>query len=311
MEISESKEAVTKKQYSSLVKRIIKYKLFYVMLLPALLFYTIFHYLPMVGVTYAFFDMGIFGDLEFIGLDNFRRLFETDDFWVSLRNTLILSLTNIFLGMTITITFALLLNEIRAKLYKKFIQTVVYIPHFLSWVVVAAIFTLLLSKDYGIVNAIIDKLGGTKVYFLVEEKWWRPLFFGILRWKETGYAAIIFLAALANINPDLFEAAEIDGASKFQQIIYITIPSILTVILTVLILEMAKVMHLFHSVFVLQNELVYNVSDVLGTYTYRVGLLQGDYDFATAVGLFQSVITTVLVIITNKLSKMVRGESVI
>ncbi|MEN8905614.1 MAG: ABC transporter permease subunit [Clostridiales bacterium] len=304
-------EPPEKKEQSLIVKRLYKYRYFYLMLLPTIIFFVIFHYLPMLGIAYSFFDMGIFGDLEFIGLDNFQRLFETSDFWIAFKNTLILSLFNIFLNMVITVGFALLLNEIRVKIYKKFIQTMIYIPHFLSWVVVAAIFTLLLSENFGIVNAVIDKLGGEKVYFLVKEEWWRPIFLGILRWKDTGYATIIFLAALANINPDLYEAAEIDGAGKIKQAIHITLPSIMVVILTVLILEMAKVMNLFHSVFVFYNPLVYNVSDVLGTYTYRVGLLQGDYDYATAVGLFKSIITTILVLFTSYMSKRIRGESVI
>lgn len=296
---------------SDLFKRINKYKLFYLMFAPVFIFYVLFHYVPMIGVKMAFYEYGIFGPTKFIGWENFERLFQNKDFWISMKNTLILSFYNLGLGMVITISFALLLNEVRTGYFKKFVQTAVYLPHFLSWVVIAAVFTLILSPEYGVVNAIINSLGGEKIYFLISEKWWRGIFIAINRWKETGWAAIIYMAALSNVNPELYEAAEIDGAGRLKQTWYITLPSIMTTILTVLILDMAKVLDIFQSVMVMQNPLVYSVSDVIGTYTYRVGLVQGDYDYAAAVGLFKSVISLVLVMMANRLSKKVKGESIL
>lgn len=296
---------------SDLFKRINKYKLFYLMFAPVFIFYVLFHYVPMIGVKMAFYEYGIFGPTKFMGWENFERLFQNKDFWISMKNTLILSFYNLGLGMVITISFALLLNEVRTGYFKKFVQTAVYLPHFLSWVVIAAVFTLILSPEYGVVNAIINSLGGEKIYFLISEKWWRGIFIAINRWKETGWAAIIYMAALSNVNPELYEAAEIDGAGRLKQTWYITLPSIMTTILTVLILDMAKVLDIFQSVMVMQNPLVYSVSDVIGTYTYRVGLVQGDYDYAAAVGLFKSVISLILVMMANRLSKKVKGESIL
>ncbi len=306
---TKSKKKATKS--SDLFKRINKYKLFYLMFAPVFIFYVLFHYVPMIGVKMAFYEYGIFGPTKFIGWENFERLFQNKDFWISMKNTLILSFYNLGLGMVITISFALLLNEVRTGYFKKFVQTAVYLPHFLSWVVIAAVFTLILSPEYGVVNAVINSLGGEKIYFLISEKWWRGIFIAINRWKETGWAAIIYMAALSNVNPELYEAAEIDGAGRLKQTWYITLPSIMTTILTVLILDMAKVLDIFQSVMVMQNPLVYSVSDVIGTYTYRVGLVQGDYDYAAAVGLFKSVISLVLVMMANRLSKKVKGESIL
>jgi putative aldouronate transport system permease protein len=296
-----------KKRFS----KVYKYRYFYIMLIPVVIFYVLFHYLPMYGIRMAFYDFGIFGDTKFIGTENFERLFESKDFIISIKNTLILSGYNLFIGLVITLVFALLLNEFNEGIFKKFIQTTVYLPHFLSWVVIASIFTLLLSPEYGAVNALLSKLGIEKTYFLISEKWWRPIFIAINRWKETGWAAIIYLAALSNVDPQLYEAASMDGAGRLKQVLYITIPSIMTTILTVLILDMARVLNIFMPVFVLQNTLVYDVSDVIETYTYRTGILNGDYDYATAVGLFKSIIALLLVIIANKVSKRIKGESIL
>lgn len=298
-------------QATTLRSRIIKYKYFYLMFLPIFLYYLIFHYVPMYGVNIAFYKVGIFGDKTFIGMENFTRLFGSPNFWTVFINTLILSGLNLFFGMLGSIVLALLLNEVKNACFKKVVQTVVYLPHFISWVVVASIFTMILSPDYGMVNALIREAGGKPVYFLVSQQWWRPIFVSITLWKGVGWGAIVYLAALSGVDLQLYEAAAMDGAGRMKQMWYVTLPALRNTIFIVLIMQLSTVLNLFHSVFVLMNPLVYPVADVLGTYVYRVGLLQADYAYSTAVGLFTSVISMVLVLATNWVSKKTNGESVL
>ena len=300
-----------KTKWARLRSRILKYRAFYLMLLPALVYYIVFRYIPMYGIKISFFEYGIFGQGAFIGLENFRRIFTNKRFLQAFRNTIILSGLNLAWGMVLTIAFALLLNEIRTGVFKKVVQTVAYLPHFLSWVVVASIFTMILSPETGVVNAIIEKLGGKSVYFLISDKWWRSIFVGISRWKDTGWGTIIYLAALSNIDPQLYESASIDGASRLKQTWYITLPGLRTTILIVLIMKLSHILNIFIAVFVLYNPLVYSVADVIGTYTYRVGLVHADYDYSTAVGLFKSLISMVLVLMANRASKQIQGESIL
>lgn len=222
-----------------------------------------------------------------------------------------LSIGNLILGTIITVIFALLMNELYNKLFKSFVQTVLYLPHFISWVVTASIFYLILSPNNGFINQIIATFGIEPKYFMIEEKWWTPIYYFINRWKDTGWGTIIYLAALSGINTELYEAAEMDGAGRIKQTIHITIPSIMNTILVVFILNLAKVMNIFESVFVLQNTMVLGVSEVIKTYNYKVGLLQSDYGYSTAVGLFNSLISMVLVLITDRISKKVKGSGIL
>jgi putative aldouronate transport system permease protein len=208
--------------------------------------------------------------------------------------------------MVFSVGIALLINEIQNTIGKKFVQTVIYLPHFLSWVVVAAIFTLIFASD-GLVNSFV---GGTENW-LTNKNWWRPIWYFINRWKETGWGTIIFLAAVTGISPDLYEAAEIDGAGRLKQTWYITIPSLMNTILVVFILNLAKIMNVFESVFVLYNDLVYSVSDVIQTYTYRAMKDRMDYGYSTAVGLFKSVVSLILVLGANYVSGRIRGRGII
>ena len=281
------------------------------MAIPVFTIIILFKYLPMYGIRFAFYEYGLFGIKEFIGLENFRRLLVNERFWNAFNNTLILSAYNIISGMLCSIIIALLLNEITNKKFKNFVQTTLYLPHFLSWVVVASIFTLILSPESGFVNAIIELFGGKSIYFLTSQDWWRVCFVFINRWKETGWGTILYLAALSSIDPQLYDSASADGAGRLRQTWHITLPSIFTTILTVFILSLSSVLDLFMPVFVLYNPLVYPVSDVIETYNYRVGLIQADYDYSTAVGLFKSIITIVLVLGTNKLSKKLTGHGVL
>lgn len=304
-------EVNEKSYFSGLWTRIVRFKMFYIMFIPAFLFYVFFHVFPLWGLRIAFYEWGIFGVKNYIGLKNFESILTSKLFLTSFRNTLIISGYNLAAGMLCAITFALLLNEIDNGLFKKITQTVVYLPHFLSWVVVASIFALFLSPDSGIVNEVIKKLGGEPVYFMISNKWWRSIFILINRWKETGWDAIIYLAALSSVDPALYEAAAIDGAGRLKQTWYITLPAIQNTILVVLILQLAKILNLFQPIFVMYNPQVYVVADVIDTYTYRLAFTSGDMDFATAVGLFKSIIAMLLVMITNKLSKRIKGENII
>ena len=297
---------------SKLFTRLNKYKLFYVMFIPAMLFYITFEYMPLWGLRMAFYEWGLFGPKYFKGFENFVSLLSSKLFLVSFKNTLIISGYNLIFGMLAAITFALLLNEVPNGWFKKFTQTVVYLPHFLSWVVVASIFAMLLSPDAGIVNEIIKYFGGKPIYFFISTKWWRGIFILINLWKGTGWAAIIYLAALSGVDPQLYEAAAMDGAGRLKQTWYITLPAIQGTILVVFILNLAKILNIFHPVFLMYNPQVYPVADVIDTYTYRLGFTSGsDVDLATTVGLFKSVICLFLVLITNNLSKRIKGESIL
>jgi putative aldouronate transport system permease protein len=294
-----------------LAARLKRFWPFYLFILPGLVYFAIFHYWPMYGIRIAFYDYGYFGIKRFIGLDNFRELFRSVYFARAFRNTVIISGGQTLLGITAAIVLSLLLNEVRSTPLKRTVQTIVYLPHFLSWVVVAAIFTLLLSIRTGVVNIAIRALGGQTVRFLTSTAWWRPVYFLCVLWKETGWGTVVFLAALAGVDPQLIDSAWIDGAGRIQQTRYITLPTIAPIIVVVAMLHLAQFFTLFTSVFVLYNPLVYEVSDVLGTFVYRKGIQGGDFDFATAVGLFRSTLSLVMVLGVNTLSWRVRGEGVL
>lgn len=292
-------------------QRVKKYRLFYVMFIPSLLCTLIFSYLPMFGIAYAFTDYTPFHPATFIGLKNFARLFSQPGFWQAFFNTLQISSIKLVVTTVGSITLALLLDELHGKWFKKAAQTIVYIPHFMSWVVVASIFTMFLSPKSGLINGIIQAFGGEPIYFLANEKWWRPCFYIISCWKEIGWGTIIYIAALSGVDMAQHEAAIIDGANRLQRIWSITLPAISGTIITVFILNLAKVLNLFDPVWVLQNSMVINSSDVLETYVYRMGISGSQYGLSTAAGLFKSVISVLLVTIGNKLSKKVTGEGVL
>ncbi len=295
----------------SLSKRIYQYRWFYLMFLQE--FHTLLEYakFPMVAILNTSTEYTPFTDPVFIGFENFKVLFQSSMFWRAFKNTLQISILNLVLSIVCCVGLALLIDEIKNVMYRKVSQTIIYIPHFISWVVVASIFTMFLSPKNGIVNAIIQLFGGEPIYFLANDKWWRPMFYIINRWKETGWGTIIFIAALAGVDQEMHEAAKIDGANHIQRVIYITIPAISGTILTVFILNLAKVLNLFDSVWVLQNSMVLSVSDVIGTYVYRMGITSADYGMSTAAGLFKSVVSVLLVTIANKISKKIKGEGIL
>ena len=270
-----------------------------------MIFLVIFSIIPMFGIVMAFQNFvpakGIFGS-KFVGLAQFQRLFMLPDFRQILENTLIIALSKIIIGTLLAIVFAVLLNECRNVRYKRFIQTAVYLPHFLSWVILAVMFSNIFSYT-GIINQLVTALGGEPVMFMISNTWFRPIIIGTDVWKEFGYNAVIYVAAMTSIDPSLYEAADIDGAGRWKKIIHITLPGILPTIILMGTLSIGNVLNAgFDQVFNMYSPLVYRTGDIIDTYVYREGLVNIQYSFATAVGLFKSVISFVLLTTAYKLA---------
>ncbi len=293
------------------------YRGFYLMFLPVLIFAIVFHYLPMLGIRYAFFSYKGIKEPVFVGLAHFEKMMNMPGFWSAFGNTITLSIIKLLLNTAMAVVLSLMLNEIRSLAFKKTAQTIVYLPHFMSWVVTASVFTLILSPtNAGLINSILLKLGlvNDGIYFLGDQNWWRPMFYTINVWKDTGWGTIIFIATLSGINPELYEAASMDGANRWNRLRYITMPALNNTIITVLILNLAKVMNLFESVFVMQNDAVIKKADVLQTYIYTQTFNSGalpDYGYTTAVGLTSSLVGCFLVLLCNKASHKVRGRGIV
>jgi putative aldouronate transport system permease protein len=286
----------------------------YLLLVPLFVYYLIFHYAPMYGITVAFQDYnmfkGMFGS-EWIGLENFKRIFSTSDFFTVLRNTLMLSFLDLIVGFPAPIILALLLNEVRKIAFKRVVQTIAYLPHFLSWVIVASLVITLLSPSTGIVNHLIRAFGGEPIHFMGRKGWWITTYVASGIWKEAGWGTIIYLAALTAIDPNLYEAARIDGANRWKQTWRITIPAIAPTILVLLLLRLGNIMTVgFDKPFLLGNSAVIEVSDVISTYVYRIGLLSLDMSRSAAVGLFQSVINFMTLLFANWMTNRVTGEGI-
>ncbi|WP_240489145.1 ABC transporter permease [Cohnella thermotolerans] len=282
----------------------------YLFLLPGVAYFIIFKYLPMYGIIIAFQDyspfLGIAGS-EFVGLKHFVRFFTDDEFVRVFRNTILISLYKLVFGFPVPILLALMLNEVRIRWFKKTMQTLVYIPHFFSWVIFGGIVIQALSPT-GIVNAILHLFGMDPVLFLGHKEYFRSIVVISDILKESGWASIVYLAAIAGVDPTLYEAARMDGAKKWREIWHITLPGIRNTIIILLILRLGSVLELgVQQVFMLYNPLVYDVGDIIDTYVYRVGLTEQKYSFATAVGLFQSVVGLILIYISNGLSKRFGG----
>nr|WP_228101310.1 ABC transporter permease subunit [Paenibacillus donghaensis] len=283
----------------------------HLMVLPAVVLVFVFSYVPMSGIILAFQDykapLGITGS-PFVGLKHFKYMFENDYFMKITLNTLLFACSKIILNLIIPFTFALLLNEVRHMGFKRSIQTLVYLPHFLSWVTLGGILIDLLAQT-GIVNQLLTYLFGIKpVFFLGDGTWFRLTIIFSDVWKEFGFNTIIFLAALSGINPALYEAAEVDGASRFKQTMYITIPSLVPILIVVATLALGNVLNAnFDQIFNLYSPMIYQQGDIIDTFVYREGLLSGQFSFATAVSLFKSVISLILIVISYRLAYKFAG----
>lgn len=294
--------------------RMWKERWLYLFMLPGLLFFIIYKYVPMWGILMSFQKyqphLGLMGS-EWVGFRHFERFFSEPQFWILLRNTLYIALLDTGIFFPLTIVLALMLNELRSELFKRSLQTLVYIPHFLSWVVVVGITYILLTTESGIINELLVLFGFEKVQFLMSEFWFRPLIIIQMIWKDAGWGTIIFLAALAGVNPSLYEAARIDGASRWRLLWHITLPGIRSVIVILLILRLGSFIDLgFEQIFLMVNALNREVGEVFDTYVYYVGMQQGQFSYSAAVGLFKSVVGLVLVLSANWIAKKLGEEGI-
>ncbi|MCM3496797.1 ABC transporter permease [Paenibacillus lactis] len=288
--------------------RMWKDRYLYLLLLPGLLYFIVYRYVPMLGITIAFKDyspfMGIV-DSPWTGLDNFRRIFESSEVVQVIWNTLIISFLQIIFAFPAPIILAIMLNEVANPLLKRVMQSVVYMPHFLSWVVVVGIVTIFFRNE-GLVNDLLREAFGAQqtIGFLTEPQYFRPFLILEVIWKEAGWGTIIFLAALSGVNPALYEAAVMDGASRFRQIWHITLPAIRSTIIIMLIIRLGDVLEVgFEQVFLQLNAFNMHIGNTLDTYVYFKGIQQSDYSFSTAVGVFKGLVGLILVMGANKLSK--------
>ncbi|MEK3835962.1 ABC transporter permease [Paenibacillus sp. FSL R7-0128] len=290
-----------------------KYWDLYLIMLPGLAYFIIFKYVPMGGIIVAFQDFSAFAGIrgsEWVGLAHFKNMFSDSEFYTVFKNTLLISLYKLIWGFPGPIILALMLNEVRHMLYKRGVQTLVYLPHFLSWVIIGGILINLLSPATGIVNQFLGMLGLEPIFFLGSQEWFRTVLVVSDIWKEAGWGAIIYLAALASIDPQIYEAAVVDGAGKWKQLLHVTLPSLIGTIVILFVLRLGSVLDVgFEQIFVLYNPLVYNVADVIETYVYRTGITQGQFSFTTAVGLFKSVISLILVVLANKAARKLGQDS--
>ncbi|MVQ36659.1 ABC transporter permease subunit [Paenibacillus sp. MAH-34] len=279
----------------------------YLMFAPIIIFFITFKYVPMFGSIMAFKHYN-FGDgilhSPWVGLENFRVLFSTPATLQIIRNTLMLSLLSIFIGFPFPILIAIMLNEVRAMWFKRIVQTLIFLPHFFSWIIVAGIIVTVFSQQAGTVNLLWKYLFGQSYAFMYHEGSWLSIFVGSGIWKEAGFSAIVYLAALSSIDASLYEAASLDGANKWKQIWHVTLPGISSTVVLMFILAMGRVMEVgFDQIFMLQNSTVSNISEVISTYIYKIGLMGSQFSLSAAIGLFESLVSLILVLITNRIAR--------
>jgi putative aldouronate transport system permease protein len=287
--------------------KIMKNKFLYLMILPGLLYFIIFKYIPMGGLIIAFQDyqpfLGI-SESPWAGLKHFERLFTEPTFFLLLSNTLTLFALNLFIFFPIPIILALMLNEVRVKMFKSAVQTVIYIPHFMSWVIIVSICYVFLTVDGGVINELIAKFGGEKIAFLTDGTWTRTIYILQIIWKEMGWSTIIYLAAVTAVDPQLYEAAKMDGANRLRQIWHVTLPAIRPVIIILLILKIGNTLDLgFEHVYLLLNSLNREAMEIFDTYVYTAGLKNGQLSYSAAVGMFKGIVGLILVVGANRLAK--------
>jgi len=295
-------------------RRIWRNKWLYAMIAPGILYFIIFKYVPMFGLVIAFQDFkpffGFTGS-QWVGFKHFERLFTEPDFLNILSNTLILFGMNLLFYFPVPIILALMLNEVRINFLKRFFQSLVYLPHFLSWVIIVSISFVMLTMDGGIINELLVYFGFEKVNFLLSNSWFRPMYIIQVIWREAGWGTIIYLAAIASIDPQLYEAARMDGASRLRQVWHITLPAIRSVIIVLLILKIGDVLELgFEHVYLLLNSMNRDVAEIIDTYVYTAGVRQGQFSYSTAIGFFKSLVGLVLVMLANYLAKKMGEEGV-
>lgn len=308
-----NKVEISPKKKISLKDQIKHNKWLYIMLLPGVMYFIIFRFAPMWGITIAFKDYSPylgFWNSQWVGFEYFKDFFASPDFSRLLSNTLMLGVLNVTIGFSFPIILALLLNELRIEIYKKCIQTAIYVPHFVSWTIVASISVILLSTDTGALANLFSSITGHEVNVLTEPGFFKPMIVLQGIWKESGYGTIIYLAALATVDIEQYEAAIVDGAGRLRRVISITLPAIKNTIVIMLILKCGAFLSTgFDQIFLMTNSLNRMAADVFDTYVYQVGITQGAYSYATAVGLFKSVVGVILVLGSNMLAKKIDPDS--
>ncbi len=291
-----------------------KYRMLYIMVIPGILYFILFKYVPLLGNVIAFQDYNIFKGIfhsAWVGLKNFKILFEYGDFLPILKNTIVINLYDLLFGFTAPLILALVINDISNAWFRKGVQQIVYLPHFLSWTILGGIvITQLLSPSQGLVNLVLKGMGLEPIYFMTEASMARAIVVLAGIWKDMGWGTVVYLAAMTAISPSLYESASLDGAGKFKQLIYITLPGIVPVIITLFLLRIGHFLDFgFERIWVFQNASNVSVLEIFDTYIYKAGLQQGRYSYTTAVGLFKSVVGFLLLYGGNMLSRKTTGES--
>lgn len=294
-------------KWANFLRRVRRERTWYIMMAIPFAYYLIFHYLPMGGIVLAFQDYkmgrGVFGS-DWVGFKWFVQFFESFYFWRLMRNTLLLSFLTIVFGFPVPIIFALMLNEMKVLPLKRIAQTVSYLPHFVSLVIIVGMLVTFLSPNNGIINLVIKSMGGEAINFMGLQSWFRPLYIGSGIWQHFGFASIIYLASIAGISQELYDAAEVDGASRLQRIRFITIPGMAPTIIILLILNLGRALAVdFEKVLLMYTPATYEVADVIPTYVYRRGIIDSKYGFASAVGLFANVINLGFLVVFNRLAR--------
>ncbi|OAS23081.1 ABC transporter permease [Paenibacillus oryzisoli] len=289
------------------LKKISRSRYLLLLFLPCFIWYVMFKYLPMFGIIISFKNYNLYKGIwasDWVGFKYYLQFFKNPDFFILMRNTFLLSLYKLIVGFPAPIMLALLLNELTHKLFKRFVQSVSYLPHFISNVVVASMVIMFLSPSSGVVNRMIESLGFHPINFMVKAELFRPIYALSEIWQHVGWETIIYLAALTAIDPMLYEAAEIDGASRWQKMKAVTLPGIMPAIVIILILNVGHVLEVgFEKVYLLSNPATYETADIISTYVYRVGLTQGSFSYASAIDLFTGIISLILILGTNYVSR--------
>ena len=288
-------------------------KTFHLMLLPGMIILLLFVFIPLVGSLMAFQNYvpakGLLGS-KWVGLENYKFIFSLPDGRQVFVNTLVIAFAKLVMNIFVPVTFAILLNEITAKVFKRTFQTIVYLPHFLSWVVLATVVTNMFSLE-GPFNAVVTMFGGEPIQFLASNSWFRKVIVGTDVWKEFGYNSVVYLAALTGIDPGLYEAANIDGANRFKQIWHITVPALLPTVVLMTALNLGNILNAgFDQIFNLYTPIVYETADIIDTYVYRIGMVERQYSIGAAVGLLKSVISFALILGANKCAKKATGSGI-
>ena len=307
MSLRKSNQEIQLKARKSLNKRFLSSWQLLILLAPGLIWYLMFCYKPMIGLRMAFYDYNIFRGFEgstFIGLYNFRTYVMGPDFARTIKNTLMIALWQMLICFPAPIVLAIIVTEMRSNVLRKFVQTATFLPYFISTVVVCGMVVNFLSPSTGIINKFIELLGGEATYFMVYPQYFRPVYTLMTLWQTAGFNAVVYIAALMGIDPQLYEAALVDGAGRWQRIWHITLPGIIPTIVTMFIMNIGKIVKVgYESIILLYQPSTYSTADVISTYSFRMGIQNGDYGIATAAGLFEAVIALILVVIANRVSK--------